>query len=54
VCWESHLEAAAIVPGYAVDALNAAQVGGGAAYTVGENLAGGPVGWAMASCGLGT
>ena len=52
VCWESNLQAAAIVPGYAVDALDAAQVGGGPAYTVRENLAGGPVGGAMAGCGL--
>ena len=52
VCWEGQLQAAAILPGYAVDALDAAQVGGGPSYTVGENLAGGPVGSAMASCGL--
>lgn len=52
VCWESNLQAEAIVPAYTVDALNAAQVGGGAPYTVGENLAGGPVGDAMAGCGL--
>lgn len=52
VCWEGNLQAEAIQPAYAVDALNAAQVGGGAAYTVGENLPGGPVGDAMAGCGL--
>ncbi len=52
LCWESHLQAEAIVPGYAVDELNAAQVGGGPAYTVPENLAGGPVGSTMAGCGL--
>ena len=53
VCWESNLEAAAIVPGYAVDALDAAQVGGGPAYTVSENLAGDPaIGDAMQGCGL--
>ena len=52
ICWESNLQAAAIVPAYAVDALDAAQVGEGPAYTVGENLAGGPVGGAMAGCGL--
>ena len=52
VCWETNLQAAAIQPGYAVDALDAAQVGGGPAYTVGENLAGGMVGEAMQGCGL--
>ena len=52
VCWEGQLQAEAIQPAYAVDALDAAQVGGGAAYTVGENLSGGPVGSAMAGCGL--
>ena len=51
-CWEGNLEQAAIVPGYALDVLNAAQVGGGQAYMVGENLSGGPVGWAMQGCGL--
>jgi hypothetical protein len=52
VCWEQNLVASAIVPGYAVDSLNAARVGGGPAYTVSENLAGGPVGWAGNGCGL--
>ena len=52
VCWEGNLVQAAITPGYAVDALNAAQVGGGPAYTVGENLAGGLLGPAMNGCGL--
>lgn len=52
VCWEGNLQAAAIQPAYAADALDAAQVGGGAAYTVSENLAGGPVGSAMNGCGL--
>jgi hypothetical protein len=52
VCWEQNLVAAAILPGSAVGAIDAAQVGGGPAYTVGENLSGGPVGWAMADCGL--
>ena len=52
VCWEQNLQAVAILPGYAVDALDAAQVGGGPAYTVGENLAGGMVGDAMQGCGL--
>lgn len=51
-CWETRLEAVDIVPGYAVLALDAAQVGEGDASTVGANLAGGPVGWAMQGCGL--
>ena len=50
VCWEANLEAAAIMPGYAVDALNAAQVGGGPAYTVPQNLAGGLLGPAIYGC----
>ena len=51
-CWESNLAQAEILPAYAVDALDAAQVGGGPAYTVGENLSGGMVGDAMEGCGL--
>ncbi len=41
-----------ILQGYAVDLLDAAQVGGGQVYTVPENLAGGPVGSMMQGCGL--
>ena len=52
VCWEGQLQAEAILPGYAVDALDAAEVGGGAGYMVPENLAGGMVGDAMQGCGL--
>lgn len=52
VCWETNLRAAAIMPSYAVDALDAAQVGGGQAFTVGENLGGSALGAAMAGCGL--
>jgi hypothetical protein len=52
VCWEGQLQAAAILPAYAVDALDAAQVGGGPAFTVGENLGGSALGAAMAGCGL--
>lgn len=51
-CWERNLQAQAILPDYAVGALNAAQVGGGQAYTVRQNLAGQPVGWAMRGCAL--
>lgn len=49
-CWEANLRSEAIRPAYAVDALDAAQVGGGEAYTVSEKLGYGPVGWAMGGC----
>ncbi len=52
VCWESHLQAAGIVPGYAVDALNAAQVGGGPAYTVLQNIGNLTINNAAQGCGL--
>ena len=51
-CWEANLRAEAIRPAYAVDALDAAQVGGGEGYTVPEKLASSPVGWAMDGCWL--
>lgn len=54
LCWERNLQAQAVLPDYAVGQLDAAQVGGGAAYTVSENLAGSPVGWAMQGCGVST
>lgn len=50
VCWESHLEAVAILPAYAVDVLNAAQVGQGAAYTVRENIGNVAINNAMNGC----
>jgi hypothetical protein len=52
VCWEANLRAEAIRPAYAVDALDAAQIGGGEAYTVPEKLGFGPVGLAMGGCWL--
>ena len=52
VCWEANLRAEAIRPAYAVDALDAAQVAGGEAYTVPEKLGFGPVGLAMGGCWL--
>lgn len=51
-CWEANLRAEAIRPAYAVDTLEAAQVPGGAAYTVPEKLRFGPVGFAMGGCWL--
>jgi hypothetical protein len=52
-CWEAHLEAAAIVPGYAVSVLWAAQAGGdGLAYMVGQNIGNVAVSAAMSGCGL--
>lgn len=51
-CWETNLEAAAIQPDYAVDVINAAQVGGGAAYTVPENIGNVAVATAMQGCDL--
>ena len=52
LCWETNLQAVAILPAYAVDALNAAQVGGGAAYTVPQNLGNLAISNAMQGCGL--
>jgi hypothetical protein len=52
VCWEANLRAEAIRPAYAVDALDAAQVGVAEADTVPEKLGFGPVGWAMGGCWL--
>lgn len=52
VCWEGNLAQAAIDPDYALDVLNAAQVGGGPAYTVPENIGNFAVNNAMQGCGL--
>ena len=49
-CWERHLQAAYIEPGYAMDALNLA-AGTDPEY-VGQNLAGSVVGWTRAGCEL--
>jgi hypothetical protein len=51
-CWEANLRAEAIRPAYAVDALDAAQVPGGEAYTVPQRLGFSPVGLAMGGCWL--
>lgn len=50
-CWEQSLQAQDILPETALYALNAAQVGGGQSYSVTQNLAGQPVGWALKGCG---
>jgi hypothetical protein len=52
VCWETNLRAEAIRPASAVDALEAAQVAGGEAYTVPDKLGFSPVGLAMGGCWL--
>jgi hypothetical protein len=52
VCWEANLRAEAIRPAYALDALDAAQVAGGEAFTVPHRLGFGPVGRAMRGCWL--
>ena len=52
VCWESNLEAAAILPAFAVDVLNAAQVGGGPAYMTLENIGNLAIRQAAQGCGL--
>jgi hypothetical protein len=53
LCWETHLQAAAVVPGYALQVLWAAQAGGqGLAYMVGQNIGNVAVSAAMSGCGL--
>jgi hypothetical protein len=52
VCWETKLQAAAIVPGYAVDVLLAAQAGGGLRYMEFENVGNVAVSGAARGCGL--
>ena len=52
VRWERNLVAAAIVPGYGLDVLIAAQEGQGAAYTVLENIGNEAVNNAAQGCGL--
>lgn len=52
-CWAAHLQAAAIVPDYAVDALNAAQAGGnGEAFMVLEDIGNVAIRGAAQGCGL--
>jgi hypothetical protein len=53
VCWEWHLQAASVVPGYAVDVLLAAQAGYGTGWMQDENLAGNVAVYdATQGCGL--
>ncbi|MGO9821957.1 MAG: hypothetical protein ACLPTJ_15090 [Solirubrobacteraceae bacterium] len=52
VCWEGNLQAEVVVPGYAVDALNAAQLGGGPAFTVLQNIGNVAISNAAQGCGL--
>lgn len=51
-CWEQNLQAVAIMPDYAVDALDAAQVGGGPAYMTLENIGNLAISNAAQGCGL--
>lgn len=52
VCWETNLQAVAIQPAFAVDVLDAAQVGGGPAYMTLENIGNTAVNQAAQGCGL--
>ena len=51
-CWTRNLQAVAIGPAYALDTLDAADVGEGAAYTVPENIGNLAINQAMNGCGL--
>ena len=51
-CWRSNLQKAAILPTYALEVLNSAELSGGQAYMVPENIGNVAINQAMNGCGL--
>ena len=51
-CWRSNLQKVAVSPDYALDVLNNAEISGGQAYMVPENIGNVAINQAMNGCGL--